>query len=67
MDERYLSDREKLIVKMNAGRFDELTDQECDLVGIDIALDWQMYCKLVVPQCTYHFFLEGFDEGEEEE
>jgi hypothetical protein len=54
-----------LIEMMTAQLFDELTDEECDRVGIDIALDWQMYCKLVVPQCTHHFFLEGYDEEEE--
>ena len=54
-----------LIEMMTAGLFDELTDEECDRVGVDIALDWQVYCKLVVPQCTHHFFLEGYDEEEE--
>ena len=51
-----------LIEMMTAGLFDELTDEECDRVGVDNALNWQYYCKFCEPHCTHHYFLEGYDE-----
>lgn len=40
---------------------DEMTDEELDRLGIDAALDWQMYCKLTHPGCSLYFFVNGCD------
>lgn len=51
-----------LIEMMTAGLFDELTDEECDRLGVDIQLDWQQYCRLVEPGCSLHYFMYGEEE-----
>ncbi len=54
--------QDELKVLIEDGLFDTLTDEQCEIVGIDIALDWQLYCKLVEPRCSLDFFKYGCEE-----
>lgn len=55
---------EELKLMIENGLFDQLTNQECDRVNLDNQLYWQNYCKHVLPGCSYHFFVEGYNEEE---
>lgn len=44
---------------------DEMTDEELNDLAMDAALDWQQYCKYVLPDCSYYFFKHGCEEDED--
>lgn len=54
--------RAELEAMLLDGRFDEMTDDDCDRATIDIQLDWQAYCKACEPDCTLSYFQWGHEE-----
>jgi hypothetical protein len=44
------------------GKFDLMTDGQCEWLTIDSQYMWQKYCWYVLPDCTPHFFQHGCEE-----
>ncbi len=41
---------------------DEMTDEQLDRLSREAALDWQVYCNLVLPDCSHYFFVNGCED-----